>query len=696
MRNLRSLNIILFFILNNISLAQVSDSLKKVLKTKIHDSTRCEIYMQLIEEEEDLEVWSKYNDELLKISSANLTKYKKGTKAYNTFLKHYAAHFNNNGWISNHKGDVTKALEYYHKSLKIYDELKQKGEVATLYNNIAHIWNTQGEFDKSIEYYQHSINLYSETKNKKGEAFGYNNIAAIYRKKGDNEKALEYCYKSLAMMEELKDKKGTATLYTNIGTLLGKTKQEEKGLEYLQKGLAIKKEIKDEEGTALSLSLIGNIYLKIGKTDKALEYGLQSLELNQQLGYPDHIRRSADLLKDVYAKKGDYKKAMEMFELYVIMKDSVNNEATRKASIKNQLQYEYDKKAATDSIKASEEKKLSQAKLAESQAKLKQEKTQRIALYSGLFLVVIFSIFIFNRFKVTQKQNSIIQRQKILVEDQKHIVEEKATELAARHKEITDSINYAERIQRSFIATKQLLDENLKEYFVLFKPKDIVSGDFYWATSLHDPQGRYDNEKFILCTADSTGHGVPGAIMSLLNVTSLETAIKDGHTEPADILNATRKTIIERLKKDGSADGGKDGMDASLCVFDFKKMKLTIAAANNPVWIMRKNESGVTEALEVKPDKMPIGKHDKDSISFTQQEFDLQKGDVIYSLTDGFPDQFGGPNGKKFMSKKLRELLAANAHLPAMEQKTILESAFTNWLGNHEQVDDVTIIGIKI
>ncbi|MBK6833464.1 MAG: tetratricopeptide repeat protein [Bacteroidetes bacterium] len=252
------------------------------------------------------------------------------------------------------------------------------------------------------------------------------------------------------MMEELKDKKGTATLYTNIGTLLGKTKQEEKGLEYLLKGLAIKKEIKDEEGAGLSLALIGNINFKLGKTEKALEYGLKSLELNQKLGYPDHIRRSAELLKNVYAKKGNYKKAMEMYELYVQMKDSVNNEATRKASIKNQLQYEYDKKAATDSIKVSEEKKVSQAKLAESQAKLKQEKTQRIALYSGLLLVIVFSIFIFNRFKVTQKQNSIIQKQKLLVEEQKHIVEEK-------QKEILDSINYAKDYKKQFFPHSLLL-----------------------------------------------------------------------------------------------------------------------------------------------------------------------------------------------------------------------------------------------
>lgn len=184
--------------------------------------------------------------------------------------------------------------------------------------------------------------------------------------------------------------------------------------------------------------------------------------------------------------------------------------------------------------------------------------------------------------------------------------------------------------------------------------------------------------------------------MSLLNITSLKEAFKEGLIEPAEILTRTRALIIETLKKDGSAEGGKDGMDASLCVYDFNNKKLSIAAANNPVWIIRNSGSEAHEVIEVKPDKMPIGKHDKQDVSFTQQEFDLKTGDVIYTLTDGFPDQFGGTSGKKFMSKKLREMLTSIAHLPMLEQKQLLESTFADWVGNMEQVDDVTLIGVRV
>ena len=312
-----------------------------------------------------------------------------------------------------------------------------------------------------------------------------------------------------------------------------------------------------------------------------------------------------------------------------------------------------------------------------------------------IIVIIISSIFLYIKWRERKLkaekevlEQTVIERTAEVVEEKK-IVEEQKNLIEEKHKEITDSINYAERIQRSFIATREILDGNLKDYFVFFKPKDVVSGDFYWASKL-------SNNQFALATADSTGHGVPGAIMSLLNITSLEKAIEDNY-QPSDILNATRKIIIERLKKDGSKEGGKDGMDCSLICFDFKNLKINVTAANNPVWIVRSMiASGNKEVIEIKPDKMPVGKHDKDNISFTQKEIELQKGDVIYTLTDGFPDQFGGPFGKKFMSKNLRELLSKNAHLPMHEQKSLLETTFKDWVGDLEQVDDVTIIGIRV
>ncbi len=471
--------------------------------------------------------------------------------------------------------------------------------------------------------------------------------------------------------------------------------------------------IDEKKGIAESLKSIGGIYLLQHNLVEAQHYAKKSLAIAQELGYPINIRNAANLLSQVYEKQASSSQtsllrkselgleALSMHKLFVNMSDSINNEESKKASAQQQAKYEYEKQKAIDD--AENEKLVA----IEKEAKAKQ-KVITYATAGGLGLVAIFLIFVFNRLQVTKKQKHIITQQK-------HLVEEK-------HREITDSINYAERIQRSFLATTEMLDQHLKDYFVFFRPKDVVSGDFYWA-------GELNNGNFAFSVADSTGHGVPGAIMSILNISSLEKSIEK-ETAPDQILNKTRKIIIERLRKDGSSEGGKDGMDCSLLVLNQDRTQLSFAAANNPVFIVRaalpslpegeesqhasqhQRHCGLDpqshgkiagqarndgyELIEFKPDKMPVGKHDNDTENFTLYTTPLQKGDVIYALTDGFPDQFGGEKGKKYMIKNLKELLLQIAHLPVQEQEQKLADEFDKWKGENEQVDDVCIIGVRV
>ena len=254
-----------------------------------------------------------------------------------------------------------------------------------------------------------------------------------------------------------------------------------------------------------------------------------------------------------------------------------------------------------------------------------------------------------------------------------------------KNKEIMDSIWYAKRIQYSMLAKESLMNEKFPEHFIFFQPKDIVSGDFYWAHDL-------SNGQTALVVADSTGHGVPGSIMSLLNIFSLyESVAAENLSSPAEILNYTRSKIIEHLMDDGSSEGGKDGMDCSLMCFDFKTNILTYSAANNPIWIVRNKEM-----IELLPDKMPVGKHVRDHLSFSQKEIQLCKDDVIFAITDGMPDQFGGVAGKKLKYRPLKDLLISISHLPMQEQSEIVSDTFNNWMGDLEQVDDVTVVGIRI
>ncbi len=303
-----------------------------------------------------------------------------------------------------------------------------------------------------------------------------------------------------------------------------------------------------------------------------------------------------------------------------------------------------------------------------------------------ILTVAIFCVFLIRtRYRLTYKEI----RSRMELAHSKQIIEEEHAVVVEQKKEILDSINYAKRIQNAMLTSTQLFKKNLKDYFILFNPKDIVSGDFYWAAPLKDG-------KFVVITADSTGHGVPGAMMSLLNISCLNEAIIERKlTSPAKILDHARQRIINSLAEDGSAEGGKDGMDCSVIVFDLANSKLTYSGANNPVWIVRKIGEDL-ELIELKPDRMPVGKHDNDILPFTEKEIDLIPGDFVYAITDGFPDQFGGYKQKKFTNRKLRELcLSINKH-PLATQQQILQKTFNDWKGTLGQVDDVLIIGILI
>lgn len=588
-----------------------------------------------------------------------------------------AAALNNIGFVFNNYGSQSKALSYYLQSLKIREQINdQKGKVES-YNNVASIYNSQGDTSMALIYYKKGLKISQSINDAKGMSNILNNIAVIYQKNPTNIKlALHYFFKSLEAEKSLNNLTKIGNREDNIAVVYHNMGNYENAKEHYLKSIIAKEQSEDQKGLMKTYNSLANLEFEKNNIIDAEKLAKKSLELATELELASGIIQASQTLHEIYSTQQKWKDALQMHELYSEYKDIQIEESNSSETTQLQMQFEFDKKLTEDSLKIAAENKIVTERF-------RVEKTQRYALFGGIILVGIFALFIFNRFKLTQKQKYIIEakekethQQKLLVEDQKNLIEEK-------HKEITDSINYAERIQRTFLATDELLNQYLHNYFILFKPKDIVSGDFYWADNL-------PNGNFILATADSTGHGVPGAIMSLLNITSLEKAVENLNN-PADILNHTRQTIIKRLKRDGSSEGGKDGMDCSLLVFDFKSKQLHIAAANNPVWIVRENN-----VIEVKPDKMPVGKHDRDQESFTLHVIDIKDGDLIYTLTDGFPDQFGGEKGKKFMSKNLKELLTANSKLPMNEQKELLDKTFINWIGDIEQVDDVTLIGIKI
>lgn len=265
---------------------------------------------------------------------------------------------------------------------------------------------------------------------------------------------------------------------------------------------------------------------------------------------------------------------------------------------------------------------------------------------------------------------------------QKDEAEKQRTLVEKKQKEILDSITYAKRIQEAILPSEVVVKQYLSESFILYKPKDIVAGDFYWVERMEEPNS------VIFAAADCTGHGVPGAMVSVICNNALNRVLKEFKLiEPNEILNKTRELVIEQFEK--SSDEVKDGMDISICVLNTYTNQLKWAGANNPLWIIRENK-----LIETKPDKQPIGKY-AERKPFTGHSIQLHKGDIIYIFTDGFADQFGGPKGKKFKIAAMRELLLRLHSKPMEEQKHEINAVFEEWKGDLDQVDDVCIIGVK-
>jgi serine phosphatase RsbU (regulator of sigma subunit) len=639
------------------------DSLINYVNTAPEDTHKLSVLTRVIEAISDDDIWSKYNDKLGPLSKKLMLSEDKAIKL--KAKKHYSDYLNNKGYLSNNLGDITQALDYFHQSLKIQEEVGDKSGQSYSLNNIGYIYSSQKQFLRALEYYVKSYKLQTELDDKHGQAQSLSNIGNVYDRSKSLKKALYYYFKGLNIRKSIKDKQGIGYSLQNIGTVYFNQKNYFSALYYFTKSLEIRREINDVQGISYSLCNLGKIYLEENNLPLAEKYSNEALEMAQEMGYPENISLAATILESVYLKDSKYNKAHDMLKLAVKMRDSINNDETQKSTVRKQLQYEFEKREVIS--KADQEKRELTY-----QATSKQQQIIIFASISGLVLCFLFGIFIYNRFKITQKQNLIIQEQKKVVEEQKLILE-------SHQKEVVDSINYAKRIQYALLAHEDLLNKNLVSHFILFKPKDIVSGDFYWATE-HEGS-------FYLAVCDSTGHGVPGAFMSLLSIGFLSEAIKEKNIkEPNKVFDYVRKRLIESITNENQ----KDGFDGILLRFNKTTNEITYVASNNNPVIVSNNAM-----QHLNYDKMPVGKGEKSDL-FTLNTINVVKGDSIYLYTDGYADQFGGSKGKKFKYKALNDLILSMSDKSLNHQKEILDITFKEWQGNLEQVDDVLILGIKI
>jgi len=645
--------------------------------------------------------------------------------------------------------ELSKALDYYKQSLQKNLNNRRKEDVAGNYNNMGLIYLAMKDSGKAIIYFLKGAEICKSIDDKRTLMQTQNNLASLYQAVHDYVRAREQYERSLSIAKELGNRLQESIVLGNLGTLLMATKDFVTAEKKLLEALSISRDLDDLEGVVEVSGNLSQLYEQTGNEGKALEYFRQSVEAKdtldarakerdaqkEELNY-EHEKEKLALKKEQekqdalsLAEKTRQRNVLYfvcvvlllglvfivlLYNRFKIIKEQKNiiEEQKRGFEQKNiqlerlsivasetenvilimgadgTLEWVNDSFVRLNAIGLEELKKLKGNTIFE----ISNNPNIRKIIEESVRDKKTISYESLNKTRdgKTIWESSTLtpifgpggELRKLIIIDTdvtaRKIAEE---EVIQKNKDIVDSINYARRIQYTLLAHQEVLKQNIGEHFVLFKPKDIVSGDFYWAT-------KRDN-RFYMAVCDSTGHGVPGAFMSLLNISFLNEAINEKNiAAPNEIFNYTRERLIASV----SQEGAQDGMDGVLICFEETTTgkRITYAAAHNSPVIIQNNA-----LKELPADKMPVGKGDRDT-PFTLYHMDAKVGDKLYVYTDGYADQFGGPNGKKFKYRQLEELLLVHNHKAPDEQKQALESTIEAWRGDLEQVDDILVIGIQL
>lgn len=574
-----------------------------------------------------------------------------------------------NGYFFNQ--DYNESLKYIFKSITLAEEIKDTFEMAKSYQFAGSVLFEISSEEKSMSYLRKAQSLLLSKPSDEILANIYNDFAYIFSMKENYDSSLVYQLKvyeiDLRSKTELNEE-NLATDEHNIGAVYFHLENYGKAEEFINKSYQRRLKLGNTQMQLSSLNVLNAIAIRKNNYQKALELTLQASKIAHQIHSAKELATIYNRFKLIYYNLNKYATSYNYSDSEVIAVRRMQNEEVTRLANETEAKFQNEKQGI-------ENRELLNKNLL-SEKVIKQQKLMFVFITGALIVTITLTFFVYRGFKKQKANNFIIESQKKETEQKSMIIEEK-------QKEILDSIHYANRIQKTLLAHDDFLKNNLPEHFIFFSPKDIVSGDFYWATST----GSDTNKIFYLAVCDSTGHGVPGAFMSLLNINFLNEAINEkGIKEPGKIFNYVRERLITSVSKEGQ----QDGYDGILLRIDSNSETISYAAAQNSPVLICNNQLNILDT-----NRMPVGKGEKNE-EFKTYTLNAKKSELIYLYTDGFADQFGGQKGKKFKYKQLNELLLSIHQLPMTVQKEKIREAFLNWKGNLEQVDDVLIIGIKI
>jgi serine phosphatase RsbU (regulator of sigma subunit) len=625
-----------------------------------------------------------------------------------------------------------KSLNFYISSEKLYEELHDTSGLIQSDINIGATYSDIQLYEKAKNYYEKALNLSLATNNKENTAYCYANLGVCQKITGNYAKALEYYIKLETIAEELSNKYLIGTAYLNMANLFINMNEPYKGYQIAKKYLKLYANSTEPATLYYGYNVLGNSEIDLGEFNQGIKHLLISLDKAKEINSGNLILQTSNNLADAYEIINDFKQAYFYKKITYQLSDSLFKANNIKQMTDIETKYQTEKKEHQIEV-LNKDKKLQDLELEKKQKELRNRNYIIFGIAIVLLIIIFFSSALYKTLQLKRKANFLLKQRNVEIQQkneeimaqrdeiqaQRDEVTNQRDKIAIQQKKITDSILYASRIQNAVLPPTEILKEYLPEHFILYRPRDIVSGDFYW---IHQQQA-----KIFIAAADCTGHGIPGAFMSMMGVAFLNEIItKLNNPTASEILDQLRVNVKRSLHQTGKTGEQKDGMDISLCIIDKDKKQLEFAGANNPLYIipsviLKECEeqlscaaksridastepalsnanvlSITTRLIELKGDKMPIGVHLTDEKPFTNNVYEYNLGDTIFLFSDGYNDQFGGPHEKKFMQSRFKQLLLDINSKPLSEQKNELEYSIERWMGKHEQIDDILVIGVRI
>lgn len=559
------------------------------------------------------------------------------------------------------KSHYPKALEHAGLALELYDSLEDRNGQAQSYQSIGRVHWAQDNNKSAKEAFEKAARLFRESGDAHGIASSHDLVGRYYLEYEEWDSASAHFKKALKHYKGSGNRKGMAYSRVEYGEVMLQLGETDSAKRRANEALEVFREYQDPTGIIQCQVILGRSFLEEERYDSAIARFRSALPHAKRVKSYEELERVHDHLAEAYHQKGAHSRAYSELRKAEGFKDSLASKEKREKMAELEAKFEMRER----------EKEL---ELKESQ--LQKKAMQQDFLLGGLSLFLLYSGFLFYQVRQKKKAN--------------HALLEKNRLIREKNREIFQSLRYASRIQNAVLPEEQILHDTLDSGFILFKPRDMVSGDLYW---IEKEKGR-----LYMAVVDCTGHGVPGALISLLGHNALNKAVKEkGLQDPAEILSFLDDQMKETFQQKEGEEGLRDGMDIALCSFDPNEKELLFAGAIEPLYLAKKDGE---EILEYKGDRKPIGRDGKGQVGqkkFNTHRIQVREGDRFYISSDGFPDQFGGEKGKKLKYKRFRKMLFEGGKVDDLEdQKADLLTSLENWQGDHEQVDDILVIGARV